>query len=375
MNSCLVLSDATVHNLLINLTRDEIHTFLGKIEECLKDFSVGDERSHQPDPVVINRDGRKNLFRLFNSSTGVGVKIIVDPSQALASELQRDDDLEATRAEKNKLMGLHGILALCDQNGFPTGFINAEEITGFRTSLSAMILFVHRARTAKIVVFGAGKQALWHIRLALALRGEDIQRISVVNRSIERTKDLLCQVQKENGEKWKAQHVSFESVATGDAERLKSVVNEADVVFCTTPSQEVLFPADYVLGKEEGCYVSAIGSWSADMIELDPELLRVAALRDSDKGLVVVDNGEDCRKNTGEVAQSGLGEDQIAEVGEVLDLIARPTSKLRGETVKCLERGLVVYKSVGVSLTDLTAGQALLTLALKNKEGLPVPKF
>ena len=34
---------------------------------------------------------------------------------------------------------------------------------------------------ARIVVFGAGKQALWHVRLALALRGDEIKHSAIVN--------------------------------------------------------------------------------------------------------------------------------------------------------------------------------------------------
>ncbi|KAJ9657795.1 hypothetical protein H2198_004102 [Neophaeococcomyces mojaviensis] len=373
MSSCVVLSDATVHDILIKLSRSEILEFLNKVADSLRDYSLAEERSYQPEPAVVKRDGRKNLFRLFTSQTGVGVKIIVDPSQALLTS-QNEPTNEAERAERNRLTGLHGILALCDQNGFPIGFLNAEEITGYRTSLSAMILYMRRSRTANIVVFGAGKQALWHVRLALALRGEDIKRITVVNRSAERTASLIAQIERENEERWKAK-VEFESVLAEDSKKLKIVLGEADVVFCTTPSKAQLFPADYLTGQKEGCYVSAIGSWSADMLELDPEMLRIAAQRNGDSGIVVVDDREECMKSAGEVVQSKLGEHQIAELGEILDLVTKPTTELQAKTVRCLESGFVVYKSVGVSLTDLSAGQALLALAKKSGQGLNVPDF
>lgn len=374
MTSCIVLRDAEIHKILIELGRDEILAFLKKVATSLRDLSVAGERVHQPGPITIARDGRKNLFRPFTSSSGVGIKIIVDPSEALQSEHKNPPKDEADRIERQRLAGLHGILALCDQNGFPTGFLNAEEITGYRTSLSAMILYVKRSKTANIVIFGAGKQALWHVRLVLALRGEEIRRITIVNRSSERTQALIAQIERENEERWKAA-VNFEGVRTSETGALEAVLGDADVIFCTTPSKEALFPAEWITNRKSGCYISAIGSWSAQMLELDPTLLHFAAQERGDDGVVVVDDREECMKSAGEVIQSGLAESSITEIGEILDLETKPKTDLQEKMMNCLESGLVVYKSVGVSLTDLSAGQALLDLARKNKSGTAVSDF
>lgn len=372
MSSCLVLSDRQVHEILINLSRDEIFTFLNHVGDSLKAFSAAGERLHQPEPAVIERDGRKNLFRLFTSPSGVGVKIIVDTWQ---DATPKQESSKGGEGDKEKPpMGLHGVLTLCDQYGLPTGFMNAEEVTGYRTSLSAMLLYAKRRITANIVVFGAGTQALWHIRLALALKGDNIKRIIVVNRSAERTATLFDQIKKENEERWKVP-VNFESVLAGDEEKLKAVLGDVDAVFCTTPSKKILFPASYLIGKKSGCYVSAIGSWTRGMIELDPEVLKFAAQGDGEKSAVVVDDRDECTKSVEEVIQSGLGEGKIAEVGELLDLLSGPASQSREKAQRCLETGFVVYKSVGVSLTDLSAGQALLDLAKKQNRGLSLSEF
>lgn len=370
MTSCLVLSDPEIHTLLINQTRQETQVFLDKVAQSLIQVSsAGEEKPYQPLPAVINRaDGRKNLFRTFTSPTGVGVKIIVDPSAALTSQSS-----DSPLAERNRLKGLHGIIALCDENGFPSGFLNAEEITGYRTTLSALILWTRRAETGNVVIFGAGKQALWHTRLMLALRGEDVKRISYVNRSVERTEALVEQVRRENEERWKAD-VEFNVVEAGDKGALKSILGEADAVFCTTPSTEVLFPADFVTRKKE-CYISAIGSWQAGMIELDPELLRFAAGKERKEGIVVVDDLEECLKKTGEGVQSGLTDEQISGVGEVLHLLKDEKHEHFKETKQCLQSGFVVYKSVGVSITDLAAGQAVLALAKEKGTGISIPEF
>lgn len=372
MSNCVVLGDKAVQDLLINLNKDEALFFLNQIQESLKSFSLSDERSYQPDPAVINRpDGRRNLFRLFTSPTGVGVKIIVDPSQALANDQSIEDS-----AEKNRLMALHGIIALCDENGFPTGFINAEEVTSYRTSLSSMILYVRRQKTANVVVFGAGKVALWTIRLILILRGNGVKRITVINRSASRTTDLLAQIKEENDRSWKAS-VKLEQLESNDEVGLENCLGQADAIFCTTPSKQVLFPARYLLSesRSSSCYVSAIGSWQANMIELDPELLQHVAGQDDSRALVICDDRESCLTHTGEMVQSGLKKEKLAEVGEILDMIDGGASEHGDKTKRCIEDGFVIYKSVGVSLTDLAAGQAILKMAKRKDQGTSIPDF
>jgi ornithine cyclodeaminase/alanine dehydrogenase-like protein (mu-crystallin family) len=231
MGDCIVLNDTAVHEILVSLSKDEILIFIDSIATALKNISVNGDHEYQPSASIVNRpDGRKNLFRLFTSSTGVGAKIIVDPSRALANE-----EPSASEARRNRLTSLHGVLALCDQNGYAAGFINAEELTGRRTFVSAMLLYTRRKDTTNIVVFGAGKQALWHSRLALALRGEEIKKITYINRSAERTKHLLEQIKKENEAQWKTTTV-FEGIVlstTSHDERLIQVLSQADVIFCT----------------------------------------------------------------------------------------------------------------------------------------------
>lgn len=52
-----------------------------------------------------------------------------------------------------------GSLILMDNEGRPTGFINAEELTAFRTALASSLLIVRRHKPREVLVFGCGKQA------------------------------------------------------------------------------------------------------------------------------------------------------------------------------------------------------------------------
>ncbi|KAF9890102.1 hypothetical protein FE257_006263 [Aspergillus nanangensis] len=376
MTGCIVLGDSTVHEILINLTTPEILLFHDQIVNSLLDFSVGGERSYQPSPsVVVRPNGQKSLFRPFTSASSVGAKIIVDPAAKSTSA-----------NDKSGGPTLHGILVVCDEDGIPTGIINADEITGYRTSLMAIIPYLWRRETAHIVVFGAGKQALWHLRLALALRGSEISSITIVNRSKARAQVLLSTLQSENQTRWKSTCTMdcLETTAADYDQTLGGVLSRANVIFCTVPSQQPLFPAQYVTEREDrantGPYISAIGSWQADMIEVDPTIMQYAVGPDQGfnstggpGGTILVDDRENALANAGEIVQSQLKAEHMIEVGELLQFQSdTPSGPQKERCTKWMEEGLLVYKSVGVSVTDLAAGNALLDLAKEKSMGEPL---
>ncbi|KAM3424303.1 hypothetical protein BST61_g11160 [Cercospora zeina] len=358
----LILSDSTIHTLLINLSKQDLLHFQQKLQTSLINFSTTSEKDFQPPPGITARpNGQKALFRPFTSPSSIGCKIIVDPAP---DPLTSDKDV------------LHGVLVVCDEKGLPKGLINAEEVTGFRTALCSLIFWVARRRTAKVVVFGAGKVALWTARLCLALRGEEVASLVVVNRRKERAEELVGTLRGENERRWKS-GVEIRVVESGEEEEVGKVLGEADAVFCTVPSDAVLFDGKYVR-REEGQpkpYISAIGSWRPNMIELDPELLkRVVSERiynpitRNDAGFILVDDRKSVSEHTGEVLQSKLSEAQMIEVGEMLEVrehIGESEQSARLRTH--LEEGFLIYKSVGVSVTDLASGEAILDLA--NKHG------
>lgn len=90
-----------------------------------------------------------------------------------------------------------GGLMLMATDGKPFGFLNAEELTAFRTALASSLLMVRRKRVKTITVFGTGKQAYypcfvaiyyianlvsyWHVRLALLFHGATIQHVHIIS--------------------------------------------------------------------------------------------------------------------------------------------------------------------------------------------------
>ncbi|EWY92136.1 hypothetical protein FOYG_09032 [Fusarium oxysporum NRRL 32931] len=375
MTRCLVLGDPVVHDLLINLSQADAVSLKNDLENTLKEFSIGEERKYQPDASVSTRPtGVKALFRPFTSTTGVGVKITVDPTTA------------PSYWSSDKRPVLHGIVALCDEEGNPRGIINQDELTGFRTPLNVMVSYFYRRHTANVVIFGAGKQALWHLRLALRLRGDDIKHVTVVNRNNDGLPEIIDQIKSENDSRWKSP-AQFKGINLEESEsgvNLKKVVTGADVIFCTTPVKEALFPAEWLLPRLKegrGLYISAIGSWQSDMLEIDPSLLNKVVSspgynpNGGSNGVILVDDREIAQKNTGELTNSQVKADQIVEIGEVLGWKETWPADKQQQLSKWLGEGFVVYKSVGVGLTDLTAASSIVDLAEKYGKGVTIDNF
>ncbi|KAI9371515.1 hypothetical protein BJX61DRAFT_21201 [Aspergillus egyptiacus] len=286
-----------------------------------------------------------------------------------------------------------GSVTLLDDSSLPFGLINAEELTPFRTALTATMIFNKRNRVRTIVVFGAGKQAYWHIRLALILRGEDIKRVIIANRSFERAAQLLQDLYSPENSSWR-RDVKFSAVSSefGEYERiLHNAINRADVVFCCTPSHEPLFPAELLTSKEgrrKGRLISAIGSYTPHMTELHPDILREEVVvqpqhrfqkQISRSGVVVVDSLDAAMKEAGELIQADIKPNQVVEIGELLMVRDSAKGSNAADDEKHLrewvERGNVIFKGVGLGLMDLVTGSDLVELARTRKVGTTVEEF
>ncbi|KAJ5183352.1 hypothetical protein N7492_000968 [Penicillium capsulatum] len=289
-----------------------------------------------------------------------------------------------------------GSVTLLDGESLPFALINAHELTAFRTALASLMIFNKRKKVRTLLVFGAGTQAYWHIRLALILRGEEIHRVYIVNRSFDRAARLLRDIYMPENAEWR-RDVKFSAVSSdfGDYERiLKEHVLKADAIFCCTPSLTPLFPADFLTsreGRQKGRLVSAVGSYKAHMAEIHPDILRDEVAPHSNhrhfhkhtkrSGVVVVDSLDAAIKEAGEIVQAGIKPNQVVELGELLMVrhAAQQSAEDTADEEKSLrewvERGNVIYKSVGLGLMDLVTGGDLVRLARDRNLGTTVEDF
>ncbi|GIK02323.1 hypothetical protein Aspvir_006372 [Aspergillus viridinutans] len=289
-----------------------------------------------------------------------------------------------------------GTVTLLGADSMPFGLINAHELTPFRTALATTMIFNKRKRVRTVVVFGAGKQAYWHIRLALTLRAADIKRVVIVNRSFERAARLLKDIYSPENSSWRGD-VKFSAVSTdfGEYDRIiHDAIHKSDAIFCCTPSIEPLFPAELLTsreGRRKGRFISAIGSYKSHMTELHPDILREEVNAHHSgrhfhkhvkrSGVVVVDSLEAALKEAGELIQAGIKPNQVVELGELLMVrdASRKDNNKDGEDTKSLrewvERGNVIYKSVGLGLMDLVTGGDLVQMARTRNVGTNVEDF
>ncbi|KAJ5929047.1 hypothetical protein N7454_006895 [Penicillium verhagenii] len=287
-----------------------------------------------------------------------------------------------------------GSVTLLDGESLPFALINAHELTAFRTALASLMIFNKRKKVRTLLVFGAGTQAYWHIRLALTLRGDEIRRVYIVNRSFDRAAKLLQDIYLPENSDWR-RDVKFSAVSSdfGDYHRiLKEHVRKADVIFCCTPSLTPLFPAEFLTsreGRQKGRLIVAVGSYKAHMAEIHPDILRdevnvTPPHRHYHKhtrrsGVVVVDSLDAAIKEAGEIVQAGIKPQQLVELGELL-MVRHATLQEDGQSedkglVEWVEKGNVIFKSVGLGLMDLVTGGDLVALARERNLGTTVDDF
>ncbi|KAF4782528.1 shikimate/quinate 5-dehydrogenase [Colletotrichum scovillei] len=311
-----VLSDNNVKQLFQGFGPEDVALMSDVLTDAFLSYSVGPEAQYQPHrAAVVRPDGTTGLFMPATMEGGMSVKIVgLPPPNSATTDLRC-------------------VLTICDGTG--------------------------KAATANIVVFGAGKQALWHLRLALVLRGKDIKTITIAMSKasgVGNTDSVTFTVTEATPDS-----------APGNAE-LRSAVEESDVIFCTTPSTQRIFPAEWLTserGSAKARYISAIGSYKLNMKELDPEFLR--AVVDTPLGAFTSAGGG--------AKKDGIPAEKIVEVGEFTDKLRKADEGEAGLLREWLEKGLIVYKSVGIGIMDLSLGKVILELAAKHKVGTILPEF
>lgn len=184
-----ILTDSDVRSLLHQLSKQDILDLQQSLADGLHYYSTATEEdsnaccsSYQPMRTALKRnDGQTTLFMPASSNDGIGFKVVTlsTPDQKAASDTSSiASSLKATSlTESTQSSGSYeppqslassqsttpkGTLQLLDKDGSPRAFVNAEEITAFRTALASTMLFKKRQNVHDIVVFGAGTSQPGH---------------------------------------------------------------------------------------------------------------------------------------------------------------------------------------------------------------------
>ncbi|KAF7586108.1 hypothetical protein BBP40_009438 [Aspergillus hancockii] len=345
-----LLPEPEVARLLRRLSREQCSTLLDALSECLVTASAqattleSERLIHQPlRSTITTKDQNLSLFMPVSNTALTGIKIV-------------------TVSQAN---GIIGVINVFSPEGKLLGLLSATETTAFRTALAVMTLFIRCSSLKKenIVIFGSGRQAEWHARLALLLVPDEVRSIILINRGrkrLEEMKDLIAELQSAHP------HVTMTTLAKEDTpdypERLRSALASSDVIFSCTPSTEPNFPYSYLQPFKQR-FISLIGSYKPHMKEVDTKTLL------SGGGKIYVDSKEACLEESGELIEAQVKEDQLVEVGELYGTLGK------SESIVVPDGRNVVFKCVGMGIMDLTMGKTLLDIGKEQGLGMEIEGF
>ncbi|KIX99592.1 uncharacterized protein Z520_04225 [Fonsecaea multimorphosa CBS 102226] len=331
----IVLKERDVHFLLSNISVPECHRLLNDLHDVLRAYSStknappSEQMIHQPErESIVTRTGNTSVFMPSSITTSTGIKTVTISSK-----------------------GLKGCINVFTPDGELLGVLNAEEVTAFRTSLAVMIPFIRWPNPKRnLVIFGAGRQAEWHLKLALLL--SDVKHVTVVNRGGPRRMErLLADLQQKNSDL--VCRVLLKTAEDFDS-LLRECLLSSDIIFCCTPSTTPHFPFSYLDKKPR--FISLIGSYKPSMQEVDSETLLSGEH-------IYVDTREGCLVEAGELIKAKVQGDKLIEIGEIQDMKPLGTGKN------------LIFKCVGMGIMDLVMAGSLLEMAKEKGMGLIVDDF
>ncbi|KAH8599809.1 hypothetical protein B0O99DRAFT_610307 [Bisporella sp. PMI_857] len=335
-----VLTSSDIQDLLGDLNRDEIEHMQQSLRNALHEYSTGNQdnpecfQNQQDRMVTENDNGTTTLVMPARSSSGVSMKVVTLAPPEFLSVHRNAFEQQSINSSPQ------GSLTLMDNGGNAYAFMNAGELTAFRTALASSLLIVRRRKVKAITVFGSGKQAFWHLRLALLFHGKTIEHVYIHNHSLSKTSKTFFKafvgydnvVKKEEG--WHNTRFSVLSPSYAEYHRLlKGQLRASDIIICATPAEAPLFEETILTnpsGRIKGRLIIAVGSYKPGMIELPPAILKQAVKhhgsglhfrkRAAEGGCILVDTTRSLRQ-TGELIQSELQMNHIVEIGEIVMLV------------------------------------------------------
>ncbi|KAF8473410.1 hypothetical protein BDZ91DRAFT_714591 [Kalaharituber pfeilii] len=360
----LVLTNSDVSTLLGSLKSSDILSILSVLALALGNSS-------------INQPPRQAIQHPHPSCTTTLLMPTATPSAFSIKILSLEASPTSSQRTSPK-----GSIFLFSSDGSLDAVLNASAVTGFRTALACMIPFSIRflphvlpsqsssscapPPLSEVLIFGAGLQAEWTIRLLLILCNHadiPLPKITIINRTLPRAQSLITTTTN-----WLASNplskfpVPDLQCTTNNTPSLKALLTTADAIFCCTPSHDPLFPASHLLvpvTPPKTRFISAIGSYKPAMKELDPDLLISPG---GFGNCIMVDTREGCLVGAGEIIAAQQRK------GEPLELYELGSEWKSGDWEK-YRKNNVLYKSVGTGVMDLAVGQELVKLSRERLYG------
>ena len=238
------------------------------------------------------------------------------------------------------------VLLMDDKNGEVLALMDGSFITKFRTGAASGAAFKLFARNdAKIgCLIGTGGQA--DCQLEAMLAACDLDEVRIVARDFAKTEKFT----EEMSERFKDSGAKL--IAYDDA---NEAVDGADVIVVVTVSTEPVFDANRV---KKGAVVSGVGSYTAEMNEIDPKLFKLA-----DK--IYFDSKEACIAESADI-QIPLREGLVSLEGLTGDIGEYALGEISGREA---DDEIIIFKNVGLGILDLVIAKLIYEKAKNRKIG------
>lgn len=284
--------------------------------------------------VIAADEGRGNFAFMpaYSSKLGAaGIKIV---------------NIFPGNRERGEATTIGQVLLMDDKNGEVLALMDGSFITKFRTGAASGAAFKLFARNdAKIgCLIGTGGQA--DCQLEAMLAACDLDEVRIVARDFDKTEKFT----EEMSERFKDSGTKL--IAYDDA---NEAVDGADVIVVVTVSTEPVFDADRV---KKGAVVSGVGSYTAEMNEIDPKLFKLA-----DK--IYFDSKDACIAESADI-QIPLREGLVSLEGLTGDIGEYALGEISGREA---DDEIIIFKNVGLGILDLVIAKLIYEKAKNRKIG------
>ena len=285
--------------------------------------------------VVAADEGRGNFAFMpaYSSKLGAaGIKIV---------------NIFPGNRERGEATTIGQMLLMDDKNGEVIALMDGSFITKFRTGAASGAAFRLFARKdAKVgCLIGTGGQA--NCQLEAMLAACELDEVRIVARDFAKTEKFVAEL----SERFKG--CGAKLVAYSDADE---AVDGADVIVVVTVSTEPVFDAKRV---KKGAVVSGVGSYTAEMNEIDPELFKIA-----DK--IYFDSKDACIAESADIQippKEGIvtDDDLTGDIGEFAlgEVVGRES-----------DDEIIIFKNVGLGILDLVIAKLIYDKAKDRKVGV-----
>ncbi|MEZ0327110.1 MAG: ornithine cyclodeaminase family protein [Fimbriimonas sp.] len=228
------------------------------------------------------------------------------------------------------------------RSGELLALMDAEHLTAMRTGAGCAIAteLLARKESRVLTVFGAGAQAAAQVEAMLFVRR--VERVWVISRSSERAATFV-------------QRLRDGGVDARRSDDPRACLAESDIVCTATSSKSPVVQSGWL---RPGTHVNAVGSFRADIAELDPQSVGRCS--------VYVDHEPAARNGAGELIQA-----VAAGTWSWSDLSGSLGSLLAGKVAgRANAEEITLFKSVGIAVQDSFAAAAIYARATQQGLGI-----